>query len=182
MDIMSQKATYCQTYPGLLRAYFINRLWEERGFTGCGKNQFPSESCYLSGLKPHPVQGSDRSAEAPAPPKSCTARRLFRTVGSWNGSFCHRHPAPMRTRDFPSPRLLLSLRNNLDWNGHVRPCPQFPLARLFFVSSLRHASTDPVARMGGTGICRCSAREQADAARHWRGLVPLVPRDGPRVV
>jgi acetylornithine deacetylase len=52
----------------------------------------------------------------------------------------------------------------------------------FLLSALGAASAGAVACVGRGGVCARTGRGQADPAGHWRGVVPLVPRDGPRVV
>ena len=47
---------------------------------------------------------------------------------------------------------------------------------------LRRPPADPLVSLGRGGLRRRPGRRQAGAARHRRGLVPLVPRDGRRVL
>ncbi len=54
--------------------------------------------------------------------------------------------------------------------------------RLLRLSPIRHEPAHAVARVGRGGIRARQGGGQADPARHRRGVVPLVPRHGPRVV
>jgi len=48
---------------------------------------------------------------------------------------------------------------------------------------LRSAMHQPCSgENGAKSVCRGTERRQAHPARHWRGLVPLVPRHGSRIV
>ncbi len=61
--------------------------------------------------------------------------------------------------------------------------PRQPAGRLRQrLPALGAASAGPVASLGRGGLCPGQGRRQAHSARHRRGLVPLVPRHGSRVL
>ena len=71
--------------------------------------------------------------------------------------------------------------NERDSDGKRRRAQPAGAGR-FFISQVGAASARGVASVGRGGVSASAGREQADSAGHWRGVVPLVPRDGPGIV